>query len=69
MVGFNQVKNCRKWLDFSVKNNLKTLLYATRAFLSLLYLGLVGMKLKNHTPIIRIEAFRNIDSKGKLTKN
>ena len=32
MVGFN----IGKWLDYSVKNNLKTLLFATREYLILL---------------------------------
>ena len=36
MVGFNSVQNRGKWLDFSIKNSLKTLLFATREFLILL---------------------------------
>ena len=32
MVGFNSVQNSGKWLDFSVKNNLETLPFATREF-------------------------------------
>ena len=36
MVGFNSVQNSGKWLDYSVKNNLKKLLFATRVFLILL---------------------------------
>ena len=30
MVGFNSVQNSGKWLDFSVKRNRKTLIFATR---------------------------------------
>ena len=36
MVGFNTVENTGKWLDYSVKNNYKTLLFATRGFPTLL---------------------------------
>ena len=40
MVGFNSVQNNEKWLDFSVKNNQKTFLFATREFLILFILAL-----------------------------
>ena len=36
MVGFKSMQNIGKWLDYSVKNNLETLLFATREFLILL---------------------------------
>ena len=36
MVGFNSVQNSGKWMNFSVKNNKKTLLFVTREFLILL---------------------------------
>ena len=36
MAGFNLVQNSGKWLDFSVINNLKTLIFATRESLILL---------------------------------
>ena len=35
MVGFKSAQNRGKWLDFSVKNNEKSLLFATREFLIL----------------------------------
>ena len=38
MVEFNSVQNSGKWLDFSVKNNLKTILFATREFIEYWYL-------------------------------
>ena len=39
MVGFKSMQNIGKWLDYSVKNNLETLLFATREFLILLNLN------------------------------
>ena len=42
MVGFNSVQNIGKWLDFSVENNVKTLLFATREFLILSCLDKAG---------------------------
>ena len=44
MVGFNSVQNSGKWLDFSVKINQKTLLFATREFLIFLVFFTVGGK-------------------------
>ena len=35
MGGFNSVINNGKWLDFSDKNNKKTLIFGTREFLIL----------------------------------
>ena len=35
MVGFNSVPNSGKWLDYLIKNNSRTLLFATREFLIL----------------------------------
>ena len=44
MVGFNSVHNSGKWLDFSVKNNQKTLLFATRGFSTLFILQSIKIK-------------------------
>ena len=59
MVRFNSVQNSEKWLDFSVENNQKTLLFATREFLILFYTQAKARSLICGFPEFTVPTFRD----------